>query len=175
MLTISSPAFGHGTSIPKKYSQEGDNVSPPLQWQGIPGGTRELVLICEDPDAPMPESVIHWLLFALKPGVNSLPGAIPLGKQLTAPLMVQQGLNSSGDPGYMGPMPPKGHGEHRYFFRLFALDISLGLDGGVEGGVGKELLVERMQGHVIAVAELIGMYQRGRPRALKHPETSLQI
>jgi Raf kinase inhibitor-like YbhB/YbcL family protein len=118
---IHSSAFLPGQPIPKKYSQDGENISPPVSWSGIPSGTRELVLVVEDPDAPkpFPNPFIHWILYKIPPDVLALNEAIPTDKNLLTPTGATQGQNSAGKIGYVGPAPPLGHGTHHYHFKLF--------------------------------------------------------
>jgi len=152
-LELSSAAFDHGKSIPKKYTCQGENISPPLAWSGVPEGTESLVLIVEDPDAPDPEKPKmvwkHWLLYDLPPTSKGLPegaGKLPSG--------TRQGTNSWKKTGYGGPCPPIGR--HRYFHRLYALDTKLGDLGTPD----KKKLMATMKGHVLAKTELVGTYQK---------------
>lgn len=154
-LLLRSPAFEHEGEIPRKYTCEGEDVSPPLEWAGVPEGTRSLVLIMEDPDAPDPAAPqtiwVHWILYNLPPDSRGLPEAVPAAR---LPAGTREGLNSWERPGYGGPCPPIGR--HRYFFRLFALDTELpDLDF-----PHKDALELTMAPHVIELAELMGTYQR---------------
>ena len=156
---LECPAFGHGAPIPKKFTSEGEDVSPPLLWRGVPEGTRELALICDDPDAPTPEPWVHWVLYGLSPDVTQLPEGLPDAVELRSPVAARQGLNSwpSGQVhGYRGPEPPRGHGVHHYHFRLYALDAPLGLKPGID----KKALLAAMSGHCLGEAEWIGTYER---------------
>jgi Raf kinase inhibitor-like YbhB/YbcL family protein len=142
---ITSAAFEEGATIPMKYTCDGQDISPPLEWSGTPEGTRSLVLISDDPDAPV-GTWVHWVLFDLPADTNSLPeGAQDLGTD---------GNNSWRRPGYGGPCPPSG--THRYFFKLYALDTVLNL----EAGASKEEVEKAMQGHILAQGELMGKYER---------------
>jgi Raf kinase inhibitor-like YbhB/YbcL family protein len=145
-LSVSSTAFEHEGQIPTRHSCEGEDVSPPLSWSDIPDGTRSLALICDDPDAPS-GTFVHWLAW----GIDSDKDGIAEGE--AAPL---EGTGGFGETGYRGPCPPPGHGPHRYFFRLFALDTDLDL----AAGTGREELDAAIEGHVIEGAELIGTYER---------------
>jgi len=148
-IQVSSPAFEAGGRIPTKYTGEGEDVSPPLRWSGAPGETRELALICEDPDAPTPHPFVHWVLYRIPPETTSLEeGGIPPG--------ALEGTNDFGRTGYGGPMPPRGHGPHRYHFRVYALDAGLQ----VRPGLGKDELLAAMEGHVLDRGELVGTYER---------------
>jgi Raf kinase inhibitor-like YbhB/YbcL family protein len=138
--------------IPKQYTCDGENISPPLSWEGIPDGAKSIALICDDPDAPR-GTWVHWVLYNLSPGTKSLPEKVPAGKAAGGGV---QGSNDFGDAGYGGPCPPGG--THRYFFRLYALDAMLQPGGEVT----KARLLEAMEGHVMAQGELMGKYERSR-------------
>jgi Raf kinase inhibitor-like YbhB/YbcL family protein len=154
-MTLSSPAFKQGGQIPSKYTCEGDDISPPLAWNGAPEGTKSLVLIIDDPDAPDPKSPqrvwVHWVVYNIPPDVKSLPedaskAGLPQGTAV--------GLNDFKKTGYGGPCPPIGR--HRYFHKLYALDTTLDLRKATKPEI--ELAIK---GHVLADAELIGTYQKG--------------
>jgi Raf kinase inhibitor-like YbhB/YbcL family protein len=158
-ITLTSTAFKEGQPIPVKHTGEGEDLSPPLAWTGVPAGTKELALICDDPDAPTPQPWVHWVLYKVPPTVTSLGEGVPAKPKLDQPPGALQGKNSwptGRTIGYRGPLPPKGHGQHRYFFRVYALDIQLKL----EAGASKESLLEEMQGHVLAQGQLMGTYSR---------------
>ena len=157
-IRVTSEAFGNGGWIPKRhaYTGEGDNVSPPLAWDGVPDGARQLALICDDPDAPRPEPWVHWVLYGLDPTTRALPAGLPAAGDLAGPVTGRQGVNSWDEIGWGGPMPPKGHGTHHYRFRLYALDAPVRL----ERGATKEQLLAAMKGHVLATGELVGTYAR---------------
>jgi Raf kinase inhibitor-like YbhB/YbcL family protein len=154
-LVLRSDAFEEGGVIPRKYTCEGSDVAPPLEWDGVPENTRSLVLIVDDPDAPDPAAPrmtwVHWVVYNLPADVNGLPeGAI--AKML--PIGSQQGLNDWNKESYGGPCPPIGR--HRYFHKLYALDTVLeGLDSPTKAQVESA-----MQGHIIAQTELIGTYKK---------------
>lgn len=155
-LRIHSPAFANGGKIPSKYSCEGDDIAPPLAWDGIPADTRSLVLIVDDPDAPDPAAPrmtwVHWVLYNLPPDSSGLPEAAT-----TADLSAgtEEGINDWKRTGYGGPCPPVGR--HRYFHKLYALDTVLeGLNKPTKAQVESA-----MKGHVLAQAELLGSYQKG--------------
>jgi Raf kinase inhibitor-like YbhB/YbcL family protein len=148
MITVTSSVFEGGERIPAKYTGEGEDVSPPLAWRGAPDSTVEFALICDDPDAPRPEPWVHWVLYGIPAGTDSLAeGATGVGLE---------GKTSWGTTGYGGPMPPPGHGTHHYHFKLYALDQSVGL----EGGATKAELLRAMQSHVLTQGELVGTYER---------------
>jgi Raf kinase inhibitor-like YbhB/YbcL family protein len=158
MITVTSDAFAAGKPIPKKYTADGENISPPLAWSGAPAGTKQFALICDDPDAPTPQAWIHWVLYKFSGDTKSLPENLPKQERLTSPPGALQGENSfqKDNIGYGGPAPPKGHGPHHYHFKLYALDKELEF----EPLLDKKNLLAAIQGHVIAEGELIGMYER---------------
>ncbi len=153
-LEIQSSAFTHQGRIPSKYTCDGQDVSPPLRWSGVPEGTQSLVLISDDPDAPM-GTWVHWVYYDIPPTVTELPEGIPAVEH--PPIGGTQGINDFRRLGYGGPCPPPGPA-HRYFFKLYALDTKLNLAPGAK----KTQVEQAMQGHILAQAELIGLYQRSR-------------
>ena len=158
-ITVTSSAFADGERIPKLFTGDGQDVSPPLRWEGIPDGTKELALICDDPDAPTAEPWVHWVIYKLPANLRQLPQGVPTGSRLDKPFLALQGRNSwpSGRTiGYRGPAPPPGHGVHHYHFRLYALDCELNVNPGID----KKSLLQAMDGHVLAEGELVGTYQR---------------
>jgi len=155
-ITITSTAFNNGEAIPKKYTGEGQDVSPPLQWSGVPKDAKELALICDDPDAPRAEPWVHWVIYSIQPNTSGLPEAIPAQDKINEPNGAQQGTNDFKKIGYNGPMPPKAHGVHHYRFHLYVLNSSLNLSPKET----KKTLLDAMKGHVIAEGQLIGTYER---------------
>ncbi len=149
---LKSTAFENGGFIPKKYTCDGPDVSPPLSWTDPPEETRSLALICDDPDAPM-GTWVHWVLFGVPPEIRELPEGVPTEK--TLPWGGKQGRNDFGRIGYGGPCPPRGPA-HRYFFRLYALDIEPDLSPGAT----KRELLRAIEGHILAETELMGRYGR---------------
>lgn len=153
-LTLSSPAFQPNTSIPSHYTCDGDNISPPLEWSDIPEGAKALVLIMDDPDVPKtlrPDGMYdHWVLFNIPTSVVGLPENIQ-----NVP-GARQGKNTSGKLGYTGPCPPDR--QHRYFFKLYALDTTLNLPEGAT----KTEVEAAMKGHILEEAQLMGVYDRAR-------------
>src|SRR5579859_618412 len=147
-IRIASTAFEADRPIPKKYSGEGPDVSPPLAWSGVPQSAKELALICDDPDAPTPEPWVHWILYKLSPALTGLKEGEKGGGV--------EGKNSFERTGYGGPMPPQGDGRHHYHFKLYALDQALG----VGAGLSKDQLLAAMKGHILAQGELIGTFER---------------
>jgi len=150
-LKISSTAFDDGQMIPRRYTCDGDDTSPPLSWTGVPEDTGSLALICDDPDAPM-GTFVHWVLYNLPADTGELPEG--LSAEDERPDGSLQGRNDFGNVGYGGPCPPGG--THRYRFKLYALDKSLDLKSGVQ----KADLLAAMEGHVLEEGRLVGKYSR---------------
>ena len=150
-MELTSKAFDEGGMIPAKYTCDAENVSPPLSWSSLPDGTKSLALICDDPDAPV-GTWVHWVVFNLPPDSDGLPEHVPPQKKLSDGAL--QGLNDFRKIGYGGPCPPGG--THRYFFKLYALDMVLDL----QAGSTKAALERAMQGQVLAEARLMGTYRR---------------
>lgn len=147
-IQLRSPAFSDHAPIPARYSRDGENVSPPLEWTGVPDGTAELALICEDPDAPG-GTFVHWVVAGIDPSLGGVgEGEVPPG--------AVEGANDYGGDGYGGPQPPVGDDAHRYFFRLFALSEPLGLSPGTSA----DQLRQAMEGRELARGTLVGTYQR---------------
>lgn len=146
-LSLSSSAFGHDEPIPTKYTSDGDDVSPPLEWTGVPEGTQQFALIVHDPDAPMTHGATHWVLYGIPASTTSLEEGG--GSDFIA------GENYLGNQGYDGCAPPSGHGPHHYFFHLYALDVEL--DG--EPGLTRLELLDRIDGHIIEQARVVGTYE----------------
>ena len=142
-MKMTSPTFGHNQMIPKKYTCQGEDMSPPLKIEGIPQGTKSLALIIDDPDAPM-GTWVHWVVFDIpmtgEIAENSIPG--------------KQGHNDFGKNDYGGPCPPSG--THRYFHKIYALDTVLNL----KEGITKKALEKAMEGHILDQAELVGLYKK---------------
>ena len=149
---IKSSAFEPGGPIPRKYTCEGPDVSPPLEWQHVPEGTKSLVLICDDPDAPM-GTWVHWVIYNIPADKTSLPEAVKTDRIVLGD--IRQGTNDFRRTGYGGPCPPAGK-PHRYFFKLYALDV----ESSWEPGLTKAQVLKKMEGHVLGQAELMGTYQR---------------
>lgn len=155
-IHITSEAFAHNQPIPQKYTGDGQNASPPLSWTNLPKGTKELALICDDPDAPQAEPWVHWVIYKLSADLTGLPENVPHEAKLSSPLGTLQGKNTWGSIGYRGPEPPRGHGIHHYHFRLYALDTHLQ----VLSALDKAALLNAMAGHALAEGELVGTYER---------------
>lgn len=152
-LTLISPAFAQNGEIPRQYTCQGRDVSPPLLWSGVPDTARSLALVVDDPDAPDPKAPkmvwVHWVLYNLPPDTDGLSEAVE-----SLPQGTLEGVNDWKRTGYGGPCPPIGR--HRYFFRLYALDIVLP----DLNRPAKPHLLRAMQGHVLAMAELVGTYRK---------------
>jgi len=155
-LTLSGSAFGHDEPIPLRYSGDGEDISPPLSWSGVPEGTAELALICDDPDAPTPQPWVHWVIYGMSPTLTGLPEGVPKQRELTKPIAAMQGVNSWPKIGYGGPAPPHGHGVHHYHFTLYCLSQPLGLKPGAD----KPELLAAMKGLILAQTRLTGTYER---------------
>jgi Raf kinase inhibitor-like YbhB/YbcL family protein len=152
-LTLISPAFADGDRIPVKYTADGENLSPPLRWSGVPEGTRSFILIVEDRDAPR-SSFRHWAVFNIPPDCDHLPESLETGPHRHS---LKYGQNDFGNARYDGPEPPEGSGPHHYHFRLAALDVpSLS----IPHQAGAERLWKEARKHVREEAELVGIYQR---------------
>lgn len=146
-FSLTSPAFGHGAMIPAEYTCDGRNAAIPLEWIHPPQETRSFVLVMDDPDAPN-GTFTHWVLANVPADTNRLD-------EHSAPGVA--GKNGFQHAGYGGPCPPANHGKHRYFFRLYALDVD-SLD--VNSGAPRDQVEQAMEGHVLDSAELMGLYQR---------------
>lgn len=156
-LKLSSPAFLDGQEIPSRHVRDGQNLSPPLRWEHPPKGTRELAVICEDPDAPGGEPFSHWVVYRIKPSADGLPEGMPALPQPPAPQGVRQGVNSAGKSGYVGPAPPPGSGLHHYVFRLCALDAEINPE---DTNLDRSQLLRLIRAHVLAEARLVGTRRR---------------
>jgi Raf kinase inhibitor-like YbhB/YbcL family protein len=146
-IDVFSSAFTDGGTLPLAFTADGANIPPPISWSNLPERARSVVLVCEDPDAPMPKPFVHWLVY-------SLP--VTIGSVTAAPGGARQGKNSLFKTGYTGAAPPPGHGMHHYHFQLFALDVIPEL----EEGAGRTAVVEAMRGHVVGWGEIVATYER---------------
>jgi Raf kinase inhibitor-like YbhB/YbcL family protein len=156
-LKITSSAFPHGGDIPRRYTCDDQDVSPPLQWSGVPERTKSLVLIVDDPDAPDPAApkrvYVHWVLYDIPTAITRIDEN---GEAAVTRAGARQGTNDWDRTGYGGPCPPIGR--HRYFFKLYALDASLG----DLGAATKREVEQAMREHVVESAEIMGTYQRSK-------------
>ncbi len=154
-LILTSTAFRHNGEIPEQYSCDGEDISPPLNWSGVPDGTKSLVLIVDDPDAPDPKAPkmtwVHWVLYNIPPNATGLPEAVAT-KNL--PKGTLEGVNDWKRTGYGGPCPPIGR--HRYFHKLYALNTVL---PDMQRPT-KAKVESAMQGHILSETEIVGTYQR---------------
>jgi Raf kinase inhibitor-like YbhB/YbcL family protein len=151
-IELTSKAFQAGETIPKPYTGDGADRSPPLAWSEPPAGTRSLALICEDPDAPR-GIWVHWVLFNLPASTRELEEGVPTTDTLSNG--AKQGKTDFGTIGYGGPAPPRGK-PHRYFFKLYALDGTVDLSAGAT----RAQLLDAMKGHILAEGQLMGTYGR---------------
>jgi Raf kinase inhibitor-like YbhB/YbcL family protein len=150
-IEIKSSAFTDGGKIPVEYTCDGAGISPDLSWSNVPPETKSLVLICDDPDAPM-GTFTHWVMYNIPPKVNNLPAGTPAEPKLDNGAL--QGINSARKIGYTPPCPPSG--THRYIFTIYALDTVLNLEPGVQ----KSEVEQAMEGHILAEGRIIGKYSR---------------
>jgi len=148
---IESPVFQNSAEIPEDYTCHGKNISPPLRWEHTPRDAKELVLICEDPDAQQLSPFVHWVAYNIPAAKTRLEeGATDeMGKEFTL------GKNSAGVEGYQGPNPPKNTGAHRYYFKLFAVDNFIDL----KPGATADEVMEAMRGHIVGAAEVMGKHR----------------
>jgi Raf kinase inhibitor-like YbhB/YbcL family protein len=163
-ISLRSPAFADGEMIPRAYTCDGADTSPPLEWSGVPEPARSLALICEDPDAPM-GTFSHWVVDGLPAGVNGLKAAVPVQDVVPADSLLGaaeptkvagfQGKNDFGKVGYGGPCPPGG--THRYIFRIYALDVSVGPKAAAPT---RSDVLQSIKGHILAEGRLVGRYTR---------------
>ncbi|MBI3771959.1 MAG: YbhB/YbcL family Raf kinase inhibitor-like protein [Gammaproteobacteria bacterium] len=155
-MQIKSTAFNGQGMIPAKYTCDGEDASPPLVWSEIPPQTKSLVLIVDDPDAPDPAAPrrtwVHWVLYDIPPASSGLAE----GAADRLPPGIREGMNDFHSTGYSGPSPPIG--KHRYFFKLYALDKTLG----IIANANKASIEKAMQGHILMKCELVGLYQKHR-------------
>lgn len=150
-IKITSTAFEDGDMIPSKYTCDGKNISPPLQWDAVHAETKSIAVICDDPDAPM-GTWVHWVLFNLPPQTMQLPEDFPTDETLADG--TRQGVTDFGTTGYGGPCPPSG--THRYFFKIYALDAEIDTVSVID----KAELLKKMEGHILAQGQLMGKYKR---------------
>lgn len=152
VFTIQSKAFSQGGKIPSKYTGDGVDISPDLQWTGVPPGVKSFALVMDDPDAPV-GIWVHWVLYNIPETARELSEGVPKTESLENG--ARQGLNDFGKLGYGGPYPPKGT-PHHYYFKLYALDALLQLPPRIT----KEGLMDAMKGHIISETKIVGIYER---------------
>jgi len=152
-MQISSAAFTEGSMIPAKYTCDGQDISPPLEWKNVPASTKSFALVSDDLDASV-GTWVHWVAYNIPPNITKLDENVKTEKELKNGM--RQGSNSWPKIGYGGPCPPSG--AHRYYFKLYALDTTLEL----KPGATKAQVLQAMHGHVLAEAQLMGKYKRQR-------------
>jgi Raf kinase inhibitor-like YbhB/YbcL family protein len=161
-ITVTSPVLKEGQPIPRDYTADGKNVSPPISWSNLPAGTKELALICEDPVAPTPQPFVHWVVYKIPATATGRPEGLPIDattpmpKELTGTV---QGISGFRRPIWRGPAPPKPGVVHKYHFIVYALDTALD----VQPGLNKTQLLEAMKGHIIGQGQLVATYERTPP------------
>jgi Raf kinase inhibitor-like YbhB/YbcL family protein len=153
-LNVTSTAFTNDGAIPKKYATD-DDISPPLAWSGGPAAARSIAVFVEDPDAPMPQPFVHWLIYNISPTATSLPEGIKHQEKLDEPIGAMQGKNSMMKIGYYHMAPPPGDKPHHYHFQVYALDTTID-----ETGIGRSEFLKAIDGHVLAKGEIVGTYKR---------------
>jgi Raf kinase inhibitor-like YbhB/YbcL family protein len=151
-ISVTSPAFGNAQPIPKKYVTN-ENISPALNWSGVPAGAKSIAVMVEDPDAPTPQPFVHWIVYNLTPDVGGLPEGVPHDANLQTPRGAMQGKNSMLRPGYFHPAPPAGDKAHHYHFQVYALDRTI-----EQSNIGRREFLEAIDGHVLAKGELVGTF-----------------
>jgi hypothetical protein len=144
-LKVTSPAFKHHDRIPDKHTGDGEDVAPALEWTGVPEGTKAFAVVVHDPDAPLVDGFTHWVAYGISGDATGLPEG---GGDAV------NGRHSMGDTGYMGPAPPPEHGNHHYYFWVYALDEDVDL----EPGLDRRALLDRIEDHVIEQARLVGTF-----------------
>ncbi|MEZ5286095.1 MAG: YbhB/YbcL family Raf kinase inhibitor-like protein [Vicinamibacterales bacterium] len=157
-LTVTSPALRAGEMIPAEYTADGRNISPPLQWSGAPPGTKEFAVVCFDPDVPVPQGFVHWVLYKIPGAATGVPEDVPFDDSRPMPSAIAgavQGTSGFRRPIYRGPAPPPGK-PHHYHFAVYALDAVLDL----RPGLTRAELMEAIDGHVVAQGELVALYER---------------
>jgi Raf kinase inhibitor-like YbhB/YbcL family protein len=147
-LVVTSQDFVNGEPLPPSTTKDGEGIPPIIAWSAVPEATKSIVMICEDPDAPLPEPFAHWLVYDIPPAATMLDEATRNTSR--------EGKNSNLKVGYAPVAPPRGHGSHAYHFQVFALDMELPINP----GAGRYELLETMRGHVIAWGDLIGTCDR---------------
>ena len=173
-MILSSGSFNSDGSIPKRFSGEGSDISPELEWSEIPEGTKSFAILCEDPDAPVrpgkDHPFIHWVIYNIPENVSYLGEGVVQSERVVLPVFLDQGINSFGKIGYGGPLPPVGDGIHHYHFTLYALDLPVG----IPAGLTKAKVLRFMGRHILATAQLIGTYERMPQKPLR-PEGKNQF
>ena len=157
-IVVESPALKTGEMMPRDYTPDGRNVSPPLTWSGIPTGARQLAVVCEDFDAGNPPPFVHWVIYRIPPTAKGLPEGVPIDPAAAMPADIAgavQGMNGFRRAMYRGPAPPPGK-PHGYHFVVYALDTALDL----KPGLTRQELMDAMKGHIIGQGEMVPIYER---------------
>jgi hypothetical protein len=157
-ILVESPRMVSGETMPRDYTPDGRNLSPPLTWRSLPEGTREIAVVCADFGAGNPPPWVHWIIYSIPATAGGLPEGLPILAETPMPAVVAgaiQGLNGWGRPYYRGPAPPGGT-PHLYHFTVYALDQSLGL----KTGLTRRALLRAMEGHIIGQGEIVPVYER---------------
>jgi Raf kinase inhibitor-like YbhB/YbcL family protein len=157
-MTVASPTIKAGERIPAEHTADGRNISPALTWTNVPAGTREFAIILDDPDVPMPQPFVHWVIYKIPGTAKGVPENIPIDTSTPMPSEIAgavQGLSGFKRPIYRGPAPPPGK-PHRYHFTVYALDAALDL----KPGLNKQQLLEAIKGHIIGQGQLVAVYER---------------
>lgn len=160
-LTVTSPTLVAGQPIPRQHTADGENTSPALSWSGAPAQTKSFALICDDPDVPMPQPFVHWVIYNIPGAAKGLPANIPIDPAAAMPAEIAgavQGPSGFRRNIYRGPAPPPGK-PHHYHFTVYALDVD-----GLAAGLNKAQLLEAIDGHVVAKGELVATYERKPPQ-----------
>jgi Raf kinase inhibitor-like YbhB/YbcL family protein len=160
-ITVTSPTLKEGETIPRQYTPDGRNDSPPLAWSGVPAAARELAVVCEDPDAGNPPPFVHWVVYKIPATAKGLPEALPIDSATKMPADLAgtvQGTNGFRRTLYRGPAPPAGK-PHHYHFVVYALDAPVALKPG-QAPLTRGELLEAIKGHVIGQGELVALYER---------------
>jgi Raf kinase inhibitor-like YbhB/YbcL family protein len=160
-IAVSSPTLKDGEAIPRQYTPDGRNDSPPLAWSGVPPAAKELAVVCEDPDAGNPPPFVHWVVYKIPPTAKGLPEALPVDPTTSLPADIAgavQGTNGFRRAIYRGPAPPAGK-PHHYHFVVYALDAPIAIKPGQPPLTRGELL-DAINGHVIGQGELVALYER---------------
>lgn len=163
VITVTSPTLKAGESVPVQHTPYGRNDSPALQWRNVPASARELVVICEDPDAGNPPPFVHWVVYRIPATATGLPAALPLSTSTPMPDGLRsavQGLSGFRRPTYRGPAPPIGSGVHHYHFVVHAIDVALPAPGPMDPPLTRAEILQAIEGHVVGRGELVAVYER---------------
>jgi Raf kinase inhibitor-like YbhB/YbcL family protein len=165
-ITVTSPTMKEGERMPVDYTADGKNISPPIQWSGLPAGTKEIAMIMDDPVAPTPQPFVHWVIYKIPPTAKGLPENIPIDPAAAMPAELTgaiQGVSGFRRPIYRGPAPPKPGVSHQYNFKVYALDAPLEI-APASAPMTKAQLLEAMKGHIIGEGVMVVPYDRKPPQ-----------